>query len=154
MTPESNSPRPVVAVGVLVRRGDEILLVQRGKPPHRGSWSIPGGHLRFGETITEAAVREVREECGIEIKLRDSRLVLNRIGRTEAGIQYHFVIIDLLADWVSGDALAGDDADAIQWVRPDEVHKLRTSPGLAKYIRDMLKSPGAAVVSDVVDSGG
>ena len=154
MTSKSNPPQPVVAVGVVVRRGDQILLVQRGKPPHRGSWSIPGGHLRFGETISDAAVREVREECGIEIKLRDGRLVLNRIGRTEAVIQYHFVIIDLLADWVSGEPVAGDDAEATQWVRPEEISKLNTSPGLAKYVRDMLKSPGAAVVSDIVDATG
>ena len=154
MTPESDSRQPAVAVGVLVRRGDEILLVQRGKPPHKGDWSIPGGHLKYGETISDAAVREVREECGIEIKLRDVRLVLNRIGRTEAGIQYHFVIIDLLADWLSGDPVAGDDAEAIQWVRPDEVRELETSPGLEKYVRDILKSPGAAAVSDVVDTAG
>lgn len=153
MTPESDSPKPVVAVGVVVRRGEEILLVQRGKPPHRGSWSLPGGHLRFGETIHEAATREVREECGVEIRLGEVRLVLNRVGRTEAGIQYHFVIIDLLADWVSGDPVAGDDADAVKWVRPDEIPKLETSPGLAKYVQDMLESPGAAAVSDVFDAG-
>ena len=153
MTRESDSPKPVVAVGVVVRRGDEILLVQRGKPPHHGSWSIPGGHLRFGETISDAATREVREECGVEIQLLDARLVLNRIGRDGAGIQYHFVIIDLLADWVSGNPVAGDDADAVMWVRPDEIPKLETSPGLAKYVQDMLKSPGAAAVSDVFDAG-
>ncbi len=152
MKPELDPRQPAVAVGVVVQRGHEILLVQRGKPPHKGAWSIPGGHLKYGETISDAAVREVREECGIEIKLRDVRLVLNRIGRTEHDIQYHFVIIDLLADWLSGDPVAGDDADALRWVHRDQLDKLETSPGLPGYIRGMLRGPGAAAVCDVIDT--
>ena len=59
--------RPFVGVGVVVWRGDNVLLIQRGKPPRIGAWSLPGGAQELGETVRETAVREVREETGVEI---------------------------------------------------------------------------------------
>ena len=59
--------RPWVGVGVIVFRGDEILLVRRGKPPNQGQWSLPGGGQDLGETVFEAARREVAEEAGIDM---------------------------------------------------------------------------------------
>ena len=58
---------PIVAVGVVVKRGREVLLVRRLNEPSRGRWSLPGGVVELGETVREAAWREVREECGLPV---------------------------------------------------------------------------------------
>ena len=60
---------PVPAVGVVCLRGDEVLLIRRGQPPRVGEWSLPGGRLEWGETTADAALRELREETGVEAEL-------------------------------------------------------------------------------------
>ncbi len=69
--PRDYPSRPICGVGVVVRNGDAVLLIQRGNPPRRGDWGLPGGVVELGETLREAAQREVREECGVEIALGD-----------------------------------------------------------------------------------
>ncbi len=98
-------PRPVPCVGVVCLRGREVLLIQRGKPPREGQWSIPGGRMEWGETVTDAALRELREETGVEAELLGLIEVLDHI--SEHG---HAVLIDYAARWVSGEPVAGDDA--------------------------------------------
>ena len=98
-------PRPVPCVGVVCLRGSEVLLIQRGKPPRQGQWSIPGGRMEWGETVTAAALRELREETGVEAELLGLIEVLDHI--SEHG---HMVLIDFAARWTSGDVVAGDDA--------------------------------------------
>ena len=61
--------RPIVGVGVVAFREDDVLLIQRGKPPHAGRWSLPGGAQELGEPVRDAALREVREETGVEVRL-------------------------------------------------------------------------------------
>jgi 8-oxo-dGTP diphosphatase len=61
--------RPVPAVGVVVLKSDEVLLVRRGTPPRLGQWSLPGGRIEFGETVEAAALRELKEETGVEAEL-------------------------------------------------------------------------------------
>ena len=97
--------RPVPCVGVVCLRGREVLLIQRGKPPREGQWSIPGGRMEWGETVTDAALRELREETGVEAELLGLIEVLDHI--SEHG---HAVLIDFAARWVSGEPVAGDDA--------------------------------------------
>ncbi|MDD5191437.1 MAG: NUDIX domain-containing protein, partial [Dehalococcoidales bacterium] len=58
---------PFVGVGALVVKDGRCLLIQRGKEPSKGKWSIPGGKVELGETIESAVRREVLEECGIDI---------------------------------------------------------------------------------------
>jgi ADP-ribose pyrophosphatase YjhB (NUDIX family) len=108
--------KPVVGVGALVWKGDRILLVRRGHPPRAGSWSLPGGRQEWGETVAEGAAREVLEETGIRIRVIDVLAVVDLIDRDETGQAYHFTVIDVLAEWTDGDAVAGDDADAVAWV--------------------------------------
>ncbi len=116
--------RPYVGVGVVVLRGGEVLLVQRGKPPKAGSWSIPGGAQHLGETVAEAALREVQEETGLEVRLGNRLGVVDSIQRDEAGrVVFHYTLVDFAAHWVAGEAVAGDDAADVAWVRIDELHR-------------------------------
>ena len=98
-------PRPVPCVGVVCLRGPQVLLIRRGKAPRMGEWSIPGGRMEMGETVADAALRELREETGVTAELLGLIEVLDHI--SEHG---HAVLIDFAARWVSGEPMAGDDA--------------------------------------------
>lgn len=115
------SPWPVVAVGAIVWKEDRFLLIRRGQPPRKGGWSIPGGRQEAGETVQEAVHREIREEAGIEIDITGVAAVVDLIDRDEQDIKHHYTVIDMLAEWRSGEARAGDDAMDVAWVRLDEI---------------------------------
>ena len=104
----SDSPlTPVPAVGVVCLRGDEVLLIRRGTPPRMGEWSLPGGRIEPGERAVDAALRELREETGVEARILGLIDVVDGIF-PEAG--RHYVLIDYLAEWAGGEPVAGDDA--------------------------------------------
>ncbi len=104
---------PVAAVGVICLRGDDVLLIRRGRPPRLGEWSLPGGRVEPGETVRDAALRELREETGVEAELGPLVDVVDGIF---PGSGRHYVLIDFLARWTSGEPVAGDDAaDARFW---------------------------------------
>ena len=89
---------PMVAVHALVLKERQMLLVKRSKEPSKGKWSLPGGRIELGETIYEAAKREVLEECSVEIEIERLLDVGDSIIRDEEGrVQYHFALIYLLA---------------------------------------------------------
>ena len=127
--------RPFVGVGVVVLRGDEVLLVQRGKAPNKGQWSIPGGKQRLGETVMQAVHRELLEETGVKIKQAALLDVVDVIMQDDNGkIQYHYTLVDYQAEWLSGECRSGDDADAVKWVSFDELN----SVGLLEKTRDII----------------
>lgn len=107
--------RPVPCVGVVCLRGAEVLLIKRGKPPREGQWSIPGGRMEWGETVTAAALRELREETGVEAELLGLIEVLDHI--SDHG---HAVLIDFAARWTAGEPCAGDDAADAAFVEIEE----------------------------------
>lgn len=116
---------PRVGVGVVViRETDErqVLLVLRGKEPAKGKWSVPGGSVELGETISEAAAREVHEETGLDVEIGSVITAVDAIYRDGDEISFHYVIIDVLA-FAGADAapVPADDADDAQWVSVDEV---------------------------------
>jgi 8-oxo-dGTP diphosphatase len=114
--------RPIVGVGVVVWRGDRVLLIRRGKPPRRGEWSIPGGAQEVGETVEAAGRREVGEETGVEIAVTGFVAVVDAIRPDDAGrIRSHYTLIDFMGEWISGDLRPGDDADECRWVALDEL---------------------------------
>ena len=116
---------PLIAVGAVVVRDSRVLLVRRGQPPSEGLWAIPGGRVELGETLQEAAEREIEEETGLTIRARYPIYTFDVILRDEAGsVQFHYVIVDLLADYVSGTLHPGDDARDARWVTPDELEGL------------------------------
>jgi 8-oxo-dGTP diphosphatase len=117
--------RPWVGVGIVVWRGDEILLVRRAKPPRLGEWSIPGGAQSLGETVFEAAIREVREETGIAIRPTGIVTVVDSIIRdAERRPHFHYTLVEISAEWMAGDAVAADDVDDVRWAAPAEAATL------------------------------
>ncbi|GGB68781.1 NUDIX hydrolase [Glycocaulis alkaliphilus] len=96
---------PKLAVGGVVWRGGEVLLIRRGKEPWMGQWSIPGGKVDFGETLETALAREIREETGVEAALKGF------VGAFESITAHgHYVMIDYACEWLSGEPVAADDA--------------------------------------------
>jgi ADP-ribose pyrophosphatase len=132
-----DQPRP--AVGAVVFKGDAVLLVQRGNPPSRGLWAIPGGCVHLGETLQAAAEREILEETGVVIRAGEPLLVFDVIQKDEHGeVKYHYVIVDLAADYVSGDLRAGDDADDARWITEDELARLAVNPTTRRLLSEKL----------------
>lgn len=113
--------RPVPAVGVVCLRGDSVLLIRRGTPPRQGEWSLPGGRIEPGERAVDAALRELREETGVEAEITGLIDVVDGLF-PEAG--RHYVLIDYAARWLSGEPVAGDDAAEARFVALDEVEAL------------------------------
>lgn len=115
---------PVVGVGVVVWKDGAVLLIRRGKPPRMGSWSLPGGRQKLGETSREAAIREVGEEAGIEIALGNLLDVVDSLTFDDGGkVQYHYTLVDFDADWQAGEAVAGGDAAEILWADPASLER-------------------------------
>nr|CAX84018.1 NUDIX hydrolase [uncultured bacterium] len=109
--------RPIVGVGVAVCRGDSVLLVRRAKPPRLGEWSLPGGAQKVGETVFEAAAREIREETRLEIEVLGLVDVVDSIELDGKGLaRYHYTLVDVYAAARSGDPVAGDDVSEVAWV--------------------------------------
>jgi len=128
---------PRTAVGAIVFRDDKVLLVRRANPPGQGLWAIPGGRVELGETLKEAARREVREETGVIINPKEPVYVFEVIERDdEGGIRFHYVIIDLLAEYLSGVVNPGTDASEARWISSEELKELPVT----KTTREFLKS--------------
>ncbi len=126
---------PICGVGAFVRKGDAILLIRRGKPPRFDEWSIPGGAVELGETWREAARREVREECSIEIAVGEVLDAIDIIERDPDGrIRYHYAIVDFMATYLQGDVQANSDAADVRWVTQDELDQYPLNP----QTREML----------------
>ena len=108
---------PRVGVAAVVLRDNQVLLVQRGREPGKGSWGLPGGMLELGETLVEGARREVLEECGVEIEVGPLVAVFEPMERDEDGrLRFHYVVVDYLARYITGEPRADDDADDARWV--------------------------------------
>jgi len=109
--------RPVLGVGALIFDLDKILLVERGKEPLKGYWSLPGGVLETGETLEQGIIREVREETGLEVKPLKVLEIFERIIRDAQGApEYHYVLIDYICRITGGSLRAADDASRAAWV--------------------------------------
>jgi len=122
-------------VGAVVFNEDKVLLVLRGKPPAEKQWSIPGGCVELGETLQEAAEREITEETGIVIQAKKPIYTFDVIERDKDGkIRFHYVIVDLAADYVSGELKAGDDAVDVSWVSNKDLNSRNVSDATRKLL--------------------
>ena len=130
---------PQSAVGAIVSRSGRVLLVRRAHPPSQGLWAIPGGRIELGETLQEAAEREIKEETGLTIRAGKPVYAFDVILRDDAGrVQFHYVIVDLLADYVSGSVRAADDAYEARWVAPNELKELSVNQTTLEALRQVL----------------
>ena len=102
-----NSVPPVPAVGVICFRGDQVLLIRRGRAPRAGQWSIPGGRVEPGERMQDTAHRELFEETGVRAELLG---LVDVVDGVFPEIDRHYVLIDYAARWREGEPRAGDDA--------------------------------------------
>lgn len=119
------APYPVPAIGVVVWRGDETLIIKRGKPPGEGKWGLIGGAQEWGETHFEAAIREAAEEAGIIIEPFGIITAIDGITPDASGkTEFHYSIVEVNAQWVSGTPKAQSDILDVRWITLPELEKL------------------------------
>ena len=128
---------PRVGVGAIVIKDDTVLLVKRGVNPGKGFWALPGGNLQLGETLQQAAEREIMEETGIEISAQlPPYITFELIQRDDDGeIRFHYVIVDLVADYVRGEPKGGDDALEARWIGLQDLHRFPVSHNTLKVLK-------------------
>ena len=137
-SPQENGypAQPVVAVGAIVFKNNRVLLVRRAQPPSQNLWAIPGGKVEIGETLQEAAEREILEETGVTIRALDPVYAFDYIERDgSARPRFHYVIVDLQADYVRGETRAGDDAAEVRWVAAEDLAILKVSSKTARLLK-------------------
>ena len=121
--------RPVPAVSALVFRDDSVLLVKRRDEPSQGLWSPPGGSLEMGETVAQAATREVREETGVVVRPMRVVDVRDMILKEPAGtVRWHYVLVGVLCEYVSGDPFAASDAENARFLPLRELGDYEVTP--------------------------
>jgi mutator protein MutT len=131
--------RPIVGVGAIVVEGDRVLLVERGREPQKGVWSLPGGAVEVGEHLKEAIRREVREETGLEVEPVRMVEVFERIMPDESGrTEYHYVLIDYLCRVTGGELKAESDARQARWVPRAELASYKMTEGTLRVIEKAL----------------
>jgi len=127
---------PLVGVGAIIIEHDRVVLVKRGHPPLLGEWSIPGGVVEAGETLREAAVREVLEETGLRVEVGALLGVYDRILRdADERTLYHYVLIDFLCRRIAGEPQAACDAAEARWFTSHEVGQLSLAQDTAEVIK-------------------
>ncbi len=122
MTDREYPPRPIVGIGIVVIRDNEVLLCRRGKPPNVGSWTLPGGAQDVGETCQDAARRELHEETGLTVGDLHFCAYVDTIRHDSAGrVRFHYTILDFAARYQGGIAVAGSDVSEVAWVSMDDL---------------------------------
>lgn len=131
----------IIGVGAVVFRGEDVLLIRRGKPPFEGEWSIPGGRLHYGERLEDAVRREVMEETAVSIG--DLRQLATFEALPTPAHQGHIVMVDYVARWRAGAPIAGDDALEAAFLPFDEAQRRLswdTTRRALALAQDLLKS--------------
>ena len=133
---------PVVGVGGVVIRDGKALLIRRGKPPLHGRWVVPGGTVELGETLEHALVREMQEETGLAVEPVELLTVFDRIERDGERVLYHYVIVDYLCRWLSGEAQAASDALEVAWATPGELDRFDLPSKALEVVQDAFRRAG------------
>ena len=130
---------PRVAVGAVVTRGREVLLVRRRDPPNAGEWAVPGGSVRLGESLQAAAEREVLEETGVRVRAREPVYAFDKIVvDPDDRVRYHYVVVDLRADYVAGEPAPRDDALDASWLDSRDLDAAQVNAVTLRLLRDKL----------------
>lgn len=131
----TNPQRPFLAVSAAIFRNGKVLVVRRARKPALNLYTLPGGAVEAGETLVEAAIREVREETSLSIEpvaLAGHREVIARDDKGK--VERHFVILCFASRWLSGEPVLSDELDDSRWVDPSELGDYRTTDGLAEIV--------------------
>ncbi len=128
------SPTPTVDVAIV--REESILLVKRGHDPYKGSWVFPGGFIEYGETAEAAAVREVMEETGVRIRLRD---ILGVYSAPDRDPRKHVLSVVFVGEYVSGHPIGGDDAAEAKWFEIKEAETMDLGFDHGLILRDLKR---------------
>ena len=130
--------KPRLAVGGLVIRENKVLLVRRGKSPAFGEWAIPGGTVELGETLKQAVERELREETGITVRAGEICHTFEAVKRDDEGrVRFHYVVIDLMADHVSGEPVPDSDVTEAAWLTSGDLTGRPVNPTTLELLRKL-----------------
>jgi ADP-ribose pyrophosphatase YjhB (NUDIX family) len=127
--------RPFIAASAAIVRDGKILVVRRARPPANGLYTLPGGVVEIGETLTEAVAREVREETALEIEpvaLAGFRETIVRDAQSR--VERHFIILCFASRWRAGEPVLNEELSEARWLDPAELAGLQTTPGLAEIV--------------------
>ena len=137
--------RPILAASIAVFRDGKALIATRTKPPGAGVWSLPGGLVEVGETLEEAALRELMEEVGVTARIVGFNRHVQRVDRDDDGrFRHHFVVASFVGAWVSGDPQTGPEAGEVRWVDPADLGGLPTTPHLQRILLRAAEIAGGA----------
>ena len=140
-------PRPVLGVGALILDQGRVLLVERGKPPLVGYWSLPGGVVETGERLEDALAREVVEETGLDVSVDSIATVFERIMPDSAGAcEYHYVLIDFYCSVLGGELRPGDDSNLVRWFEIASLTSCKLTEGTREVIEACRTRPPASLV--------
>jgi 8-oxo-dGTP diphosphatase len=135
-------PRPVLGVGALLLDDRRVLLVERGREPLAGYWSLPGGAVETGERLEDALAREVFEETGLRVRADCIATVFERIMPDASGAcEYHYVLIDFYCTILDGEPRPGDDSAQVAWFPVDSLAGLLLTEGTRKVIEACVTRP-------------
>lgn len=139
---------PIVGVGAVVVEDDKVLLIKRGHEPRQGEWSLPGGRVELGESLIDAARREIKEETGLDVDVGPLIELFDRVHRLGDRVEYHFVIADYLCTPCGGTLAAADDAEDVAWVGVEELVGYGVNARAIAVIRKAFEMSGALPTHD------
>jgi len=135
----ANRRHPRLGVGVLVFRDERFLLIERGQEPNRGNWTLPGGKVEWGESVQDAAKRELWEECSLKA---DDYIFLDYFELIDQGagsLQFHYVVLDFMAEYSEGRLTAASDIRAAEWFVYEDLQRLKTTDATRVLVQKALR---------------
>ncbi len=134
--------RPILAASIAVFRQGRVLIARRASEPMVGRFSLPGGVVEVGETLAEAALRELNEETGVEAEIIAFNRHVEVIDRVGDRVRAHFVIASFVGRWVGGEGRVSDEVDAIRWIEPTALADTPATPQLAELLKSAARLAG------------